>query len=111
MPTTGTIPFSRATDRTHTAIDLAGLLAEHGIQRITLADPRICVSQELASRETDLPRLLLEAHPGTTFSLGEVGLLVDEDTIRWAGDGPLAAALKDWKPPRAEPAAESDPPA
>ena len=93
MPTTGTIPFPMSDDRSATAAALAGALAEHGVQRIVLADPRVCATRELVARETDLPRVMLEAHPGTTLSCGEVGLLIDTDTIKWAGEGPLAAAL------------------
>lgn len=108
MPTTGTIPFPNDDRRLATAAAIAGLFAEHSVQRITLADPRICAVQDLAARQTDLPRIMAEAHPGTTLSLGEVGVLLDEDTIRWAGEGPLATALRDWRAPEA---AESDPPA
>lgn len=93
MPSTGTIPFPTGDNRPTVATALSGLLAEHGIQRIILADPRLCVTRELAARETDLPRIIVEAHPGTTLSCGEIGLLIDSDTIKWAGKGPLAAAL------------------
>ena len=93
MPITGTISFPTTDERATTAAALAGLLAEHGIQRIALADPRVCATQTLSARETDLPRIIVEAHPGTTLSCGEVGLLIDSDGIRWAGEGPLAAAL------------------
>lgn len=93
MPSTGTIPFPMSNDRAATATAVAGVLAEHGIQRIVLADPRVCATQTLAARETDLPRIIVEAHPGTTLSCGEVGVLIDSECIKWAGDGPLAAAL------------------
>lgn len=93
MPTTGSIPFPMSAERSATAGALAGILAEHGVPRIILADPRVCATQTLNARETDLPRIIFEAHPGTTLSCGEVGVLIDSDCIKWAGDGPLAAAL------------------
>lgn len=96
MPQAGTIPFAES--RESTAIALAGLLAEHGVRRIALADPRFCATRDLIARETDLPRVLLESCPGTTLSLGAVALLIDETVLRWAGDGPLAEALARLNP-------------
>jgi hypothetical protein len=73
---------------------VAGALAECGVARLEVSDPRTCGKYVLRARESDLPRTLLEAAPGTTLSGAGVALLVDEREIRWVADEGIASALR-----------------
>jgi hypothetical protein len=86
-PTRLELPFPPALDpsttaaRAETAARLAGALAELGIQSLTLADPRACTPMNLATRTANLPKIILEAAPGTTLSWREGSMLIDTDRI------------------------------
>lgn len=88
-PPSGTIPFANA-DRTSTAVAIAGALAEAGVQQITIADPRSCQTQTIHARTTNLPKLLLEAVPGTTFTTVQPGLAmrIDSEQIHFVVTNP-----------------------
>lgn len=80
--------------RAGAASDVAGALAEAGVQMLEVNDPRACRAWTLRARESDLPRSLLEAAAGTTFSGSGVALLVDEREIRWVADAGVAARIR-----------------
>ncbi len=89
----GTIPFGSADERAGLAVQIAGVLAEFGVQCVTLAYPRVCRGRELLTRETDLPRHLMESAPGTTIAGAGVALLIDEACVRWVADADIARSL------------------
>jgi hypothetical protein len=91
---TGALPFASPEDRARAAGALAGVLAEHAVGGLDVADPRVCLPRRLAPRTTNLPAELTGAAPGTTFTGERVALLVDEGCVRWAADGPLADDLR-----------------
>ena len=92
-PTSGAIPCASPTAWIALAPDIAGVLAECGVERLTIADPRVCRSREVETRATNLPGELAAAAPGTTFSGVGVALLVDEGCVRWVASGAIAAGL------------------
>lgn len=76
------------------ACAVAGALAEAGVLSLEASDPRACRTWTLKARESDLPRSLVEAAPGTTFAGSGVALLVDEREIRWVAGVPVAERLR-----------------
>ena len=88
----GVIPF--VDEREGVACAVAGALAEAGVARLDVSDPRACRGYVLNARESDLPKTLMEAAAGTTIAGAGVALLVDEREIRWAADESRAAALR-----------------
>lgn len=75
------------------AVRIAGVLAECGVRRLTIADPRVCRWREVESRVTNLPGEIATTAPGTTVQGEGVALLVDEGCVRWVAAGEIAAAL------------------
>lgn len=69
------------------------MLAECAVQRLTIADPRICRWREVEARVTNLPSELATAAPGTTLQGEGFALLVDEGCVRWVAAGEIAAGL------------------
>jgi hypothetical protein len=97
MGESGTIAFlDEGCDAAASAV--AGALAEAGVQLLEVNDPRACRTWTLKARESDLPRALLEAEPGTTLSGAGVALLIDERQIRWVAEAPIATRLRAIKP-------------
>ena len=94
----GSISFASADERERLAIEIAGLLAESSIQRLTIADPRMCRTRDIAPRETNLPRELIDAAPGTTFAGDGVALLIDDTCIRWVATANIAVGLLSTRP-------------
>jgi hypothetical protein len=88
----GVISF--ADGREAVACAIAGALAEAGLTRLDVQDPRTCRGYVLMARESDVPKTLLEAAAGTTVSGDGVALLVDEREIRWVADEGIATALR-----------------
>lgn len=87
------IPFG-IHSRESAAVHIAGTLAECGVQRLTISDPRACRTRELLARESNLPGELLSLPAGATLSGGGVALLIDDSVIRWVADAPIATALR-----------------
>ncbi|HVU64008.1 MAG TPA: hypothetical protein VHC70_08525 [Phycisphaerales bacterium] len=92
MGESGVIPFVDRREEIASAV--AGALAEAGIARLEVGDPRTCGKYTLKARESDLPKTLLEAAAGTTLSGEGVALLVDEREIRWVAEGVVASLLR-----------------
>lgn len=92
-PSSGSIAFADEASRLTLAVQIAGVLAECGVQRLTIADPRICRWREVAARETNLPNEIATAAPGTTVQGEGVALLVDEGCVRWVASAEIAAGL------------------
>lgn len=90
--TRAALPFGPA-DRARVAADVAGVLAEHAVAGIEVADPRFCRTRTLAPRTTNLPAELLAAAPGTVFRAPGLVLMVDAGTLHWAAAGGLALDL------------------
>ena len=59
MPFSGTIAFE-GESRVAVATRISGVIAETGITRLTLSDPRVCRTRDLVTRECNLPAELLE---------------------------------------------------
>jgi hypothetical protein len=93
MGESGTIAFAGET-REAVACSLAGALAEAGVTRLEVSDPRACRTYELRAGKSDLPRSLLDMAPGTTLGGEGVALLVDAAEIRWVADAGLAGSLR-----------------
>ncbi len=87
----GSLPF---TDPAALGVQIAGVLAECGVQRLTIADPRACRTWDVDARTTDLPGTLAAGAPGTTISGMGVALLVDAGCVRWVADGEIASGLR-----------------
>lgn len=68
-------------ERAAAAARVAGALAEAGVLSLRLADPRACATVELAARTTDLPKVILDAHPGTTLAWNGGSALIESDAI------------------------------
>lgn len=82
-PHSGLIPGATLRDQ---AIALAGLLAEHGVTSLTWTDH--AGSRDLATRQTDLPGLILHAvHRGEIVSLRaqslDLTVQVAPDALAW----------------------------
>lgn len=92
-PTSGSIACADADARLTRAVEIAGVLAECGVQRLTIADPRFCQWREVEARATNLPNEIATAAPGTTVQGEGVALLVDEECVRWVASGEIAAGL------------------
>jgi hypothetical protein len=78
-----------------TAVAIAGALAEHGVQRITLRCPGRD-DRELHTRTTDLPALLLESPAGTEIHVTSALVIATAEcqlTLHWQHDDADAAAL------------------
>jgi hypothetical protein len=90
----GSVPFTDDSSRQAAAAQIAGALAECGVARLTIADPRVCRTREVESRTTNLPGELSGAAPGTTIRGEGVALLVDDGCVRWVADEPIAGALR-----------------
>ena len=92
-PSSGSIACADEPARLTLAVRIAGVLAECAVQRLTIADPRICRWREVEARVTNLPSELATAAPGTTFQGEGVALLVDEGCVRWVASGEIAMGL------------------
>jgi hypothetical protein len=88
----GSLPF---TDPLAMAVQIAGVLAECGVQRLTIADPRACRTWDVHARTANLPGTLAEAAPGTTISGEGVALLVDNGCVRWVAERAVASGLRE----------------
>lgn len=75
------------------ACQLAGIMAELGVQQLTLTDPRACRARTIHTRESDLPRLVVESLPGTAVACPDIELLLHENHIEWIASERAAAAL------------------
>lgn len=98
MSITGEIPLpSDAADRRAVACAIAGLLAELGIARLTMTDPRHCAAVTLHTRETNLPEVLCTSGPGTVLSTAhgepKLDLLIDANCLRFAVDDRYAGSF------------------
>jgi hypothetical protein len=92
-PNSGSVAFATP-HRGEAAAAIAGILAEHGVQRLTIADPRICRVREIVARESDLPGQILNAVPGTTITADGLALLIDDRHIQWVAAADLAVSLR-----------------
>ena len=92
-PTSGSIACVDADARFTRAVQIAGVLAECGVRRLTIADPRVCRCREVEARTTNLPNEIATAAPGTTVQGEGVALLVDEGCVRWVASAEIAAGL------------------
>ncbi len=63
------------------AVEIAGALAERGVQRLQLVTREGAVIRELHARVTDLPRVLIEEVVGAGAELVSDGV-----RVRWTGD-------------------------
>ncbi len=93
--TSGSIPFGSGFERERVAVAVAGVLAECSVLRLTIADPRVCRTREVAAREANLPREILEAEPGTTIAGEGVALLIHEGCVKWVASGEIAVELQE----------------
>ena len=93
--TSGSIAFGSGDERERIAVEIAGLLAECSVLRLTIADPRVCRTREVAAREANLPREIMEAEPGTTIAGEGVALLIDEGCVKWVAGEPIALGLRE----------------
>ena len=94
MSESGELTFADDAARLTLACAIAGAIAECSVARLTVQDPRACMPRTLLPRESNLPRALTEAEPGTTFSAEGVALLVDAGAIRWVANPAIAARLR-----------------
>jgi hypothetical protein len=94
----GVIPFASAHEREQVAAKIAGVLAECSVQRLTIADPRLCRTHDVVAREANLPREIIDAPPGTTIAGDGVALLIDETRVRWVARADVAAGLLATRP-------------
>jgi len=86
-------PASDQAGRLAAACRIAGALAECGVQRIELAEPRACRVLALEARTSDLPGQIVRAEPGTVLAASGVALWIESDRVSWAASGGLAEAL------------------
>lgn len=75
------------------ACRIAGILAEEGVRRLDLADPRACRVMTLVARESDLPGEIVRAEPGTVLAAEGVAMLIESGRVCWAASGPIAERL------------------
>ncbi len=92
-PSSGSIACVDEGSRLALAVQIAGVLAECAVQRLTIADPRICRWREVEARVTNLPNEIAMAAPGTTLQGEGVALLVDEGCVRWVASAEIAEGL------------------
>ncbi|MBY0311285.1 MAG: hypothetical protein K2W85_04390 [Phycisphaerales bacterium] len=98
MSTTGDISWpDDAADRRTVACAIAGLLAELGIARLIMTDPRHCAAVTLNTRETNLPEVLCSSQPGTVLCAAQgepkLDLLIDANCLRFAVDDHYAGSF------------------
>lgn len=80
--------------RFRSACEVAGVLAESGVQALTISDPRACRSWTLEARRANLPRVLADCAEGTVLNAPGVSLCVEGECLRWVADGPIGDALR-----------------
>jgi hypothetical protein len=74
--------------------EVAGALAELGVQSLDITDPRACRSWTLSARTADLPRTMMEAAPGTTLVCPQGRLQLTESRMHWYADPSLSNKLR-----------------
>jgi hypothetical protein len=90
---TGLLAFTTPADRAHVAAEVAGALAELGVQTLRVSGPGREASQ-LRARETDLPRELSSSPPGTEFEFTDGLIRVQERGLVWLARGTTAERLR-----------------
>lgn len=91
---TGRWPLAERSDaRLLQFCEIAGILAEHGVQAIEITDPLACRAWTVRTRATDLPRTLMDATPGTVLSCDGCSLLLTGTHMEWSATPAVAESL------------------